>query len=243
MMKNQKKATIIGTILIIIIIIGSWWFTRFLLYNQEKKLLSEVREFSNNINSDNTISNNNLTMEQIRDILITWNDNRDIKVHEPTINQLTMDEAVNKAIDDIKYFCEKAILPKDFETIDDYWNTQAFLGSKVSADKDFKEVYSYWTIRFRTDELNIEVRQNAYTGDIWRIVAYDFTEDKKENINIEEALKVYSDYLGINMSNYSKSELGYGSLTSEDSTLLLTIQSNKENDNLNSLIEISLLPN
>lgn len=45
------------------------------------------------------------------------------------------------------------------------------------------------------------------------------------------------------MSNYSKSELGYGSLTSEDSMLLLTIQSNLENDKLSSLIEISLLPN
>ena len=67
--------------------------------------------------------------------------------------------------------------------------------------------------------------------------------DKKENINIEEALKIYADYLGINMSNYSKSELGYGSLTSEDSMLLLTIQSNLENDKLSSLIEISLLPN
>ncbi len=242
-MRNHKKSTLIGIILIIVIIIGGWGLTRFLLYNQEKKRLSEIKEFSNDINGDNSITNSDLTIEQIRNILITWNDNRDIKIHEPTMNQLTMDEAVSKAIDDIKYFCEKGILPKGFETIDDYWNTQAFLGSKAFEHTKIKDAYSYWIIRFRSDELNIEVKQNAYTGEIWNIVAHDFTEDKKENINIEEYLKIYADYLGIKMSNYSKSELGYGSLTSEDSMLLLTIQSNLESDKLNSLIEISLLPN
>lgn len=242
-MRNQKKSTLIGIVLIILIIIGAWGLTRFLLYNQEKKLLSEVQEFSNNINSDNSITNSDLTIEQIRNILITWNDNRDIKIHEPTINQLDMDEAVSKAIDDIKYFCEKGILPKGFETIDNNWNTQAFLGSKAFEETKIKDAYSYWIIRFRSDELNIELKQNAYTGQIWNIVAYDFTEDKKENINIEESLKIYADYLGIKMSNYSKSELGYGSLTSEDSMLLLTIQSNLENDKLRAIIEISLLPN
>ena len=242
-MRNQKKSTFIGIVLIILIIIGGWGLTRFLLYNQERKLLSEVQEFSNNTNSYNSITNGNLTIEQIRNILITWNENRDIKIHEPTINQLTMDEAVSKAIDDIKYFCEKGILPKSFETIDNNWNTQAFLVSKAFEERKIKDAYSYWIIRFRSDELNIELKQNAYTGQIWNIVAYDFTEDKKENISIEESLKIYADYLGIKMSNYSKSELGYGSLTSEDLMLLLTIQSNLENDKLNSLIEISLLPN
>ena len=242
-MKNKKKSTLSGVILIVIIIIGGWGLTRFLLYNQEKRLLSEVQEYRNDINSNNSISNSDLTTEEIRNILITWNDNRDIKVHEPIINQLTMDEAVSKAIEDIKYFCEKGVLPKDFEEIDNYWNTQAFLGRKSVEETRINYAYSYWIIRFKSDGLNIEVKQNAYTGDIWSIVAYDFTEDKKENINIEEALKIYADYLGINMSNYSKSELGYGSLTSEDSMLLLTIQSNLENDKLSSLIEISLLPN
>lgn len=242
-MISQKKSTIIGMILIITIIIGSWGITRFLILNQEKKLLSDVKEFPNDISNDISISDSDLTTEEIRDILISWNDNRDIKIHEPNINQLTMDEAVNKAIDDIKYFCEKGILPKGFDTIDDYWNTQAFLGSKLSTETKIKDAYSYWIIRFRSDGLNIEVKQNAYTGDIWNIIAYDVTEDKKENINIEEILKSYSEYLGLNMSNYSKSELGYGSLISEDSKLLLTIQSNQESDKLNSFIEISLSPN
>ena len=95
-MRNQKKSTFIGIVLIILIIIGDWGLTRFLLYNQERKLLSEVQEFSNNTNSYNSITNGNLTIEQIRNILITWNENRDIKIHEPTINQLTMDEAVKQ---------------------------------------------------------------------------------------------------------------------------------------------------
>lgn len=142
-MKNKKKSTLIGVILIVIIIIGGWGLTRFLLYNQEKRLLSEVQEYRNDINSNNSISNSDLTTEEIRNILITWNDNRDIKVHEPIINQLTMDEAVSKAIEDIKYFCEKGVLPKDFEEIDNYWNTQAFLGRKSVEETRINYAYSY----------------------------------------------------------------------------------------------------
>lgn len=242
-MKNKKIQTIIGVLLIIAIIIGSWGLTKFLLHNQEQSLLSGVKEFDINVTSDDKINNSSLTMEQIREILITWNDNREIRVHEPTINQLTMDEAVSKAIDDIKYFCRKGILPEEFGAIDDYWNTQAFLVSKATLETSFKDAFGYWTIRFSTDELLIELKQSAYSGDIWKVVAYDFIGSEIDNINIEEALNTYADYLNIHMINYSKSELGYGSLTSDDSRLLLTYKINRETGKVSSKYEIELLAN
>lgn len=242
-MKNQKKQTFIGVLLIIVIIIGSFGVTKLLLRKQEQRLLSEVKEFDINVTSNNEINNSSLTIEQIREILITWSDNRDIRVHEPTINQLTMDEAVSKAIEDIKYFCEKGILPKKFADIDDYWNTQAFLGNKATLETSFKDTFSYWTIRFSIDELLIELKQNAYSGDIWGISAYDFIGSEIDNINIEEALNTYADYLNINMSNYSKSELSYGSLTSEDSRILLTYQIDRGSGKVSSKYEIELLAN
>ena len=45
------------------------------------------------------------------------------------------------------------------------------------------------------------------------------------------------------MGNYSKSELGYGSLTSDDSKLILSYQRNTLYDKGSTKIEISLSPN
>lgn len=242
-MRNHKKLNTLGVIVVFIIIIGSWGLTKYLLYRKEINILSKINTIDISINSDSESSDSDLTIEEIREILVTWNDNREIRVHDPTINQLNMDEAVSKSIDDIKYFCEKKILPNSFKSIDNSWNTYAYLGTKASIDTYSKDIYSYWTIRFTNDELIIELKQNAYTGQIWNIVAYDFVNDDTENINIEEALKVYSNYLGISMDNYSKSELGYGSLTSDDSKLILSYQRNKLSERGSTKIEISLSPN
>ena len=242
-MRNHKKLNILGVIAVFIIIIGSWGLTRYLLYRKEINLLSRISKFNISINSDSENINSNLTIEQIREVLVTWNDNRELRVHDPTMNQLTMDEAVSKSIDDIKYFCEVGILPTSIKSIDDSWNTYAYLGIKAPMYTYLKYIYSYWTIKFSNEEVTIEIKQNAYTGQIWNIVAYDFVNDDTENINIEEALKLYSNYLGISMDNYSKSELGYGSLTSDDSKLILSYQRNTLYDKGSTKIEISLSPN
>ena len=241
-MKGQNKLNILGVIIVFIIIVGSWGLTKYLLYNKEIKLLEGINRFDISSSSEEEINNSNLTMEEIREILISLNDNKEIKVHDPTINQLNMDEAVSKAIDDIKYFCEKGILPSSFNSIDISWNTYAYLGTKAPIDAASKEIYSYWTIRFSNGELLIELKQNAYTGQIWKIEAHDFISEDVENVNIEEALKIYSNYLGISMGNYSKSELGYGSLTSEDSRIILSYQSSASIEKGN-VIEINLSPN
>ncbi|MGG7059095.1 hypothetical protein ACQPUY_13690 [Clostridium nigeriense] len=242
-MKNHKKLNVLGIIAVFVIIIGSWGLTKYLLYRKEINLLSRISKFDISINSDSEGSGSDLTVDEIREILVTWSDNREIRVHDPTINQLTMDEAVSRSIDDIKDFCAKGILPNSFKSVDDSWNTYAYLGTKAPEDTNLKDRYSYWTIKFSNEELLIELKQNAYTGQIWKIVAYDFVNDNVENINIEEALKMYSNYLGISMGNYSKSELGYGSLTSDDSRLILSYQSNTLVEKGNTKIEISLLPN
>jgi hypothetical protein len=242
-MKNHKKLNILGVIAVFIIIIGSWSLTKYLLYRKEVNLLSRINKFDISINSDSESSDSDLNIEEIREILVTWNDNKEIRVHDPTINQLTMDEAVSKSIEDIKYFCAKGILPNSFKSVDASLNTYAYLGTKASEDTDLKDRYSYWTIKFSSEELFIELKQNAYTGQIWNIVAYDFVNDNVESVDIEKGLKMYSDYLGINMSNYSKSELGYGSLISEDSRLILSYQINTSIEKGNTRIEISLSPN
>lgn len=243
MMKNNKKLNVLGIILVFIIIIGSWGLTKYLLYRKEINLLSRINKYDISINSDSESSDSDLNIEEIREILVTWNDNREVRVHDPTINQLNMDEAVSKAIEDIKYFCEKGILPNSFKSVDASMNTYAYLGTKVPEGTDLKDMYSYWTIKFSNEELLVELKQNAYTGQIWNIVAYDFANANVEGDNIEETLKMYANYLGISMSNYSKSELGYGSLTSDDSRVILSYQSNTSTEKGNTRIEISLSPN
>ncbi|MGG7144249.1 hypothetical protein ACQPVP_12400 [Clostridium nigeriense] len=242
-MKNNKTLNVLGIIAVFVIIIGSWSLTKYMLYRKEEKLLSRVNKFDISINSDSENSNSNLTTEQIREVLVTWNDNKELRVHDPTINQLTMDEAVSRSIEDIKYFCDAGIIPTSIKSIDDSWNTYAYLGTKAPMYTYSKYIYSYWTIKFSNEDVNIEIKQNAYTGYIWNITIYDFINDNVESINIEEALKMYSNYLGIPMSNYSKSELGYGSLTSDDSKLILSYQSNTLVEKGNAKIEISLSPN
>lgn len=242
-MKNHQKLNVLGVILVFIIIIGSWGLTKYLLYRKEINLLSRINKFDISINSDLESSNSDLSVEEIREILVTWNDNKELRVHDPTINQLSMDEAINKSIDDIEYFCEKGILPSSFKSVDVSLNTSAYLGTKVPENTNLKDRYSYWTIKFSSEEIFIELELNAYTGNIWNIIAYDFVNENVENINIEEALKMYSSYLGINMSNYSKSELGYGSLTSDDSRLILSYQNNTSIERGNTRIEIALSPN
>lgn len=242
MMKSQNKLNILGVIIVFIIIIGSWGLTKYLLYNKEIKLLEGINGFDILSSGETETNNSSLTIEQIREALISLNDNKEIKFHDPTINQLTLDEAVTKAIVDIKYFCEKGILPSSFNSIDNSWNTYAYLGTKAPINVDSKDIYSYWTISFSNGDLLIELKQNAYTGNIWRVTACDFVSENVESVNIEEALKLYSNYLGISMGNYSKSELGYGSLTSEDTRIILSYQSNNLIEK-GSVIEINLSPN
>lgn len=244
-MNSQNKFNILGIILVFIMIIGSWGLTKYLLHRKEIDILSEIDGFDISINRESESSNSDLTIDQIRDILVSWNDSRDIKVHDPTINQLTMDEAVNKSISDIKNFCEKGVLPSSFKSIDDTWNTYAYLGTKAPIDVFLWDRYSYWIIGFSNENFLIEINQNAYTGQIWKIVAYDFDDsnDDINEINIEESLKIYASYLGISMGNYSKSELGYGSLTSDDSRLILSYQNNTLNQKDNRIVEVTLSPN
>ena len=242
-MNSKMKLNILGIFVVFIIIIGSWGLTKYMLYHKERTLLSKINKFDISISNGSESSDSNLTVEEIREVIISWNDNKEMRVHDPTINQLTMDEAIVKSIDDIKYFCEEGILPSSFDSIDYSWNTEAYLGTKAPIDINLKDIYSYWTIRFSNEGLLIELKQSAYTGQIWKIVAYDFIGDNLESINIEEALKMYSNYLGVSMGNYSKSELGYGSLISDDSNLILSYQSNTLVEKANTIIEISLSPN
>lgn len=241
-MKSQNKLNVLGVIIVFIIIIGSWGLTKYLLYNKEIKLLKSLNRFDILSNSEVKTSNSNLSIEEIREVLISLNDNKEIRFHDPTINQLTLDDSVEKAILDIKYFCEKGILPSEFNSIDNSWNTYAFLGTKANMDVISRDIYSYWTINFSNEELLIELKQNACTGQIWKMKVHNFSKKELKNINIEEVLKLYSNYLGIPMENYSKSELGYGSLTSEDSRIILSYQSNTSAEK-GSVIEINLSPN
>lgn len=241
-MKSQNKLNILGGVIVFIVIIGSWGLTKYLLYNKEIKLLEDINGFDILSSSAAETTNSSLTIEEIREILISLNDNKEIRFHDPTINQLTMDEAVTKAITDIKYLCEKGILPSRFNSIDSSWNTYAYLGTKAPINVDSKDIYSYWTISFSNEDLIIELKQSAYSGQIWSLEARDFISNDMNNINIEEVLKIYANYLGIPMVNYSKSELGYGSLTSEDTRIILSYQSNTSSEK-GMVIEIKLAPN
>lgn len=224
-MKKKYIFNIIGIFLVVILIISVNYVTAYLLDNIEYQRIKKINKISIKDNLDeNDFTPRNIEEINVEEILSV--NNAYYTVNDSNKNLLNMTEAINIALNDLKLFKEIGIILDeiDLDKINqtyaalmvaspyDIMEKEEMLESSVSIiqknmDKqndnfeNLSEEYYFWNIEFVGENMQISVMINNYTGNIWSIDVqskFDRTLSIKSN---EEILELYSQYLGIPVSN------------------------------------------
>lgn len=224
-MKKKYIFNIIGIFLVVILIISVNYVTAYLLDNIEYQRIKKINKISIKDNLDeNDFTPRNIEEINVEEILSV--NNAYYTVNDSNKNLLNMTEAINIALNDLKLFKEIGIILDeiDLDKINqtyaalmvaspyDIMEKEEMLEASVSIiqksmDKqndnfeNLSEEYYFWNIEFVGENMQISVMINNYTGNIWSIDVqskFDRTLSIKSN---EEILELYSQYLGIPVSN------------------------------------------
>lgn len=224
----MKKKYIFNTIaifLVVILIISVNYVTAYLLDNIEYERINKITKISIKDNLDeNDFTPRNIEEIKIEKILSV--NNAYYTVNDSNKSLLSMTEAINIALNDLKSFKEKQIIldeidldkinqtyaalmvasPYDIIAMDETLESSVSIIQKnINKQNDrlenLSEEYYFWDIRFVGENMEISVMINNYTGNIWSIDVqsnFDKTLSIKSN---EEISQLYSQYLGIPVSN------------------------------------------
>ncbi len=229
----MKKKYIFNTIaifLVVILIISVNYVTAYLLDNIEYQRIKKVNKISIKDNLDeNDFTPRNIEEINVEEILSV--NNAYYTVNDSNKSLLSMTEAINIALNDLKSFKEKQIIlneidldkinqtyaalmvasPYDIMAKDEIQESSVSIIQKDVNKQNEKlqnlsEEYYFWDIKFIGENMEISVMINNYTGNIWNIDIlshFDKTLSIKSN---EEISQLYSQYLGIPVSD----EYSYG---------------------------------
>jgi len=200
--------------------VGGWAVTRRFIEAESQRLLSAMVTIAVDIpvavpvslhedddTSPETIPR--LTEHEMLSVLHNWetllSTDRTARqrLHEPAPGQIDMVQAIEIARQGVVFLHEQNILPLHILSFND---TRAYLGQNISQSETFLPIhYSFWNVRFVNDYMEISIRINAFTKQIWQFniainpmrSVHTFIEIYVSKTTLEEALVAFITMLGL----------------------------------------------
>ena len=215
MMRKKNIRTVIGVTLSIAIAIGGWFLTSNLIEIKLDKLIPITLHVAtntldntpadmtsiipNNTEDDFTPAQYNLYENEIVSILENWDSSGRETPHEPTSEQLNMEQAIETGKEWLHFISGLHIFPDEWLHFSD---ARAYLFQNVLTEQNgglLPPVYSYWKVTFTNESMNINMVINAVTGQVWKTDMNTF----EDNINISDddminTLNAFTSALAIN---------------------------------------------
>ena len=187
-MKNKQKIfTAMGVILSFVIAIGGWALTSRLIDMKSDELLSAsgviwigAPDSTSSGAPNPTVTQNDpnpsaglpmVTEHDMVTILRNWESPGREKPHEPTAEQISMDETIAAGEAALASFGSQGFIPIDLLSIDKT-KTAAYLSQNLPPSQEgqfLAPIYSYWTVALTGEAMGVTVMINAVTGEIWNI--------------------------------------------------------------------------
>jgi len=139
-----------------------------------------------------------LTDSEIVSILQNWELTDYRRPHEPAVGQIDMEQAIELGRAGLDFLYNHNILPMEML---EFNNVGAILSQNVPQGGQFLPLrYSYWSVRFSNEHIDIFMTINAVTGQIWRteIVAnswYVVEQSFELSISHDEVLNMLAAFM------------------------------------------------
>ena len=183
-MNKRNFLTVAGITLSFAIAIGGWFLISYLIEIKSDKLLSVTLNVAtnalNNIPLDMTstisdstgddfpIAQSNLSENEIVSILKNWNSSGRETPHEPTAEQLNMEQAIEAGNEWLSVISRLNIFPDELLH---FTNMRAYLFQNLPSEQGGRflpPAYSYWTVVFTNDSISVNMVINAVSGQVWK---------------------------------------------------------------------------
>ncbi len=188
-MVKQKLVAIMGVVLSFVIAFGGWALTSLSINRQSDAMLykggatyphmpKDVPLATQEVAVENPQTDETRSLgaamdeEQMVDILRNWESDGRENYHEPTEEQMTMEEAIKVSGEFLSYYKDSGIFLDGEMKYDKTWTT-AYLCQRIpdnrGREKDEKvtSVYSYWTVVFTGETMSVTIVLNAVSGQVW----------------------------------------------------------------------------
>ncbi|MDR1706302.1 MAG: hypothetical protein LBS19_16715 [Clostridiales bacterium] len=175
-MTKKNALTVSGIILSFAIAIGGWLLTSHLIDVRSDKLLSLTLDVDTNVVTQTASgmaspARPQLTEDEIAGVLRNWNwryaSDVTEKPHEPTDEQLSMEQAVEAAKEWCVFIGGLDIFPGEALRFE---KASAYLAQKLLPELSslfLQPEYSYWSVSLTNESMNARMIINAVTGQVW----------------------------------------------------------------------------
>lgn len=177
-MTKKNILSALGVILSFFIAIGGWVLTGYLIEAKSDKLLAVTMDIATNplesvtAGGDAPHAKQSLTENEILAVLENWSWKNAASLretpHEPTDEQLTMEQAVEAAREWLSFIGGLHVFPDEALN---FGNVSAYLAQKLSPEPNnhfMPPMYSYWEVSFTNDSMSVALTINAVTGQVWQ---------------------------------------------------------------------------
>lgn len=215
-MSRVRVQSAAGVALSFLVALGGWALTNAMLDWQEAFLLSSAGSVrvESAPQAETGLAGGadgaGLAADVMARVVAAWNaPGAAARPHEPTEGQLNMEQAIAAAKDGLSRFAVDGIIPQ-WLMGDEPARTGAYLWEKEPTDRVIRQdsqskiaaklppEYSYWTVTFDNNRVNVQLMLNAVTGEIWRadLFAYEAGTALTE-LEASDAVKAFAAYLGL----------------------------------------------
>lgn len=252
-MNKSYKYTILTLFLAIVFIFGSMAGMNFIIRVREGQLLTQrgrvlvetpVRSWidleSNKEPASDTVNQERytLTVQQMEEAILYWNNREGEIIHEPVIGQISMGEAIENGKE---WLMEMKYVETESDNFLAYSvNATLSVGKKrETLNTKLEPYYSFWTVKYANGDMEAELLLNAVTGKVWgaNITIY---ENITEGFNYENAISFWN-MAGIQMSETDFCKISAGQTWeiygAEETALYVRVGCSNYNVNENAIVD------
>jgi hypothetical protein len=183
MVNKRNILTAVGIVLSFAIAIGGWVLTSHLIERNSERLLSMTLTIATNTldgvpgntaseapyigNGNFPLARPTLTENEMVSILRNWGADGQETPHEPTREQLNMEQAIEAGREWLSFVGGLDMFP---DGLFQYRNVRAYLFQNLPPGQGrqfLPPAYSYWAVTFTGEAMNISMAINALTGQVW----------------------------------------------------------------------------
>ncbi len=172
----QVKYTILTLLLTVIFAFGSMAGMHLVLRAREQQLLSEqgkavvespVRAWQKEEDTDFDQEAYLLTMEQIEEVIRSWDEHLAVTVHNPVNGQISMETAIESGKEWLAEMGFRTAADADSPEVYSVQASLSIVNQNQSAGTQSEPYYSFWVLRFSNQSMMAFLRLNAVTGNVW----------------------------------------------------------------------------